>query len=303
MTALGIATLQLQIGDFTFSHNFICDRLPDTELLFSIDAQKKFSLSYAWGREKNCNIQREGRFLIYTRNCEQKGNVVIVKSVLKILPRHNGIIPIKIKGHAIKGHMAYFISDQDSKKGKDPNIHIINGIHNMKGKTYVNVLISKYTKKHITFNKGVCVGHLEPPMKEMQQIPEDPESLTIHSVTTERMMAEKVELDTFKPPQHKLRKDIETKLEELLKEYKSQFTLDETTIGTTPLTKMTIDTRDTQPVSQKPYPILVKHYKWVKDEINKPLTAKVIQGSQSSWSAPIIVVPKGAGGKCPVINY
>ena len=43
----------------------------------------------------------------------------------------------------------------------------------------------------------------------MQQIPEDPESLTAHSITTERMMAKKVEPDTFQPPCHKLRKDTE----------------------------------------------------------------------------------------------
>ena len=89
-------------------------------------------------------------------------------------------------------------------------------------------------------------------------------------------MAKNIELDTFKPPCHKLRRDIETKLEELLKEYQSQFTQDETTTGTTPLTKMTIDTRDSQPVSQKPYPIAIKHSKWVKDEVNKLLTAKMI---------------------------
>ena len=49
MTALGITTLQLQIADFKFSHNFIiCDRLPNSEILFGIDVQKKFTLSYAW---------------------------------------------------------------------------------------------------------------------------------------------------------------------------------------------------------------------------------------------------------------
>ena len=47
----------------------------------------------------------------------------------------------------------------------------------------------------------------------------------------------------------------------------------------------------------------MKHYQWVKDEIEKLLTAKVIQGSQSSWSAPIIVVPKGDGGKHLGIDY
>ena len=86
------------------------------------------------------------------------------------MPRHNGIIPIKIKGHVIEGHMAYFISDQDSKKWKDPNIHIIDGIHTIKGKTYVNILTSNYTNKHITFNNGEYVGHLEPPIEDMQQI-------------------------------------------------------------------------------------------------------------------------------------
>ena len=121
MTALGITTLQLQIADYKFLHNFIvCDRLPDTEILFGIDVQKKFTLSYTWDQEKNCYIQKEGRLLTYTRNCEQKANVAIVKSTLKILPRHNGIIPMKITGYTIKGHMAYFISDQDSKKREGP---------------------------------------------------------------------------------------------------------------------------------------------------------------------------------------
>ena len=47
----------------------------------------------------------------------------------------------------------------------------------------------------------------------------------------------------------------------------------------------------------------MKHYQWVKDEIEKLLAAKVIHTSRSSWSAPIIVVPKGDGGKRLVIDY
>ena len=58
-------------------------------------------------------------------------------------------------------------------------------------------------------------------------------------------------------------------------EYESQFAKDETSIGTTPLTSMTIDTGTSKPVSQKPYPIGMKHYQWVKDEIEKLLAAKV----------------------------
>ena len=47
----------------------------------------------------------------------------------------------------------------------------------------------------------------------------------------------------------------------------------------------------------------MKHYQWVKEEIEKLLTAKVIYSSRSSWSALLIVVPKGDGGKHLVIDY
>ena len=199
--------------------------------------------------------------------------------------------------------MVYFISDQDSKKGKDPKIHIIDGIDNINRKTYVNVSVSNYTNKHIIYNKGKYVGHLELPTEDMQLFPENPESLATHNITTERMMAEKVEPDTFNPAHYKLKEYIEIKLEELFKEYQSQFTQDETTIGITPLFEMTIDTGVFEPVSQKPYPIAIKHHKWVKEKITKLPTAKVIQGRQSSWSTPIIVVPKEDGWKHLVISY
>ena len=65
---------------------------------------------------------------------------------------------------------------------------------------------------------------------------------------------------------------------------------------------MTIDTGTSDPISQTPYPIAMKHHQWVKAEIEKLLAAKVIHTSRSIWSAPIIVVPKGDGGKCLVID-
>ena len=94
---------------------------------------------------------------------------------------------------------------------------------------------------------------------------------------------------------------IQSKLDALLKEYESQFAQDEISIRTTPLTEMTIDTGDSDPISKKPYPMAMKNYQWVQEEIEKLLTAKVICSSWSSWSAPI--VPKGDGGKRLVIDY
>ena len=132
---------------------------------------------------------------------------------------------------------------------------------------------------------------------------DDSKSHSTNSITLQKMMAEQVQLDTFDPPHHELKPSLQSRLDTLLKEYETQFIKDETSIGTTPITEMTINTGDSEPVSQKPYTIAMKNYQWVKDKIEKLLTAKVIHSSRSSWSAPIIVVPKGDRGKHLVINY
>ena len=95
MIALGMMTLQLRIADFQ-----ICSQLHHMQqttrngnTIWNQYPQKKCSLSYAWDKEKNCYIQKDGRFLTYTRNCEQKPATGIVKPALKIPPRHNDIIP------------------------------------------------------------------------------------------------------------------------------------------------------------------------------------------------------------------
>ena len=66
-------------------------------------------------------------------------------------------------------------------------------------------------------------------------------------------MSEQVE------PCHKIKPSIDAKLEALLKECASQFAQDETSISTTPLTKMTIHAGTSEPVLQKPYLIALKH--------------------------------------------
>ena len=267
MTALGMPALHLKIVEFKFTHNFvICNRLLDTEIIFSIDIQKKFSLSYAWDKEKNCYIQRDGKFFTYAQNCEQKATIDTVKSSLKIPPQHNGVVPIKITGPVIKEHMAHFITDENSTKGRDPNINIINDIHKIKGKTFVNILVSNYTNKHITFNNGEHIGHLEPPIMDDTTI-DDSESHPTNSITLQKTIPEQVQPDIFYPPHHKLKPSIQSRLDTLLKEYETQFAKDETSIGTTPLTEMTIDTGNSEPISQKPYPIAMKNYQWVKEEI------------------------------------
>ena len=92
-------------------------------------------------------------------------------------------------------------------------------------------------------------------------------------------------------------------LENLLKENYDAFGAHEREIGTTPLIKMSIDTGDHPPIAKKPYALALKHFVWVKEEIDKLLEAGVIRESHSSWSATIVVVPKGDGGKRLCVDF
>ena len=160
----------------------------------------------------------------------------------------------------------------------------------------LQVLVINNSNQHVNFPKGMKIGHLQPPIDELTQIP-------INSAITQRMLPETVKPDSFTPPKYQLDATIQQQLDNLLRTFKDQFAKDEMTIGTTLLTQMSIDTEDSDPVSQKPYPVALKHYNWVKEEIDKLLEAGVIRNSHSSWLASIIVVPKGDGGKRLIIDY
>ena len=75
-----------------------------------------------------------------------------------------------------------------------------------------------------------------------------------NSVTLKKMMSETITPDTFNLPCHELSTAVQNDLELLLQEYEFQITKDKTSIGTTPLTSMTIDTGTSDPVFPKIIP-------------------------------------------------
>ena len=63
-------------------------------------------------------------------------------------------------------------------------------------------------------------------------------------------------------------------------------------IGRTQLIEMEIDTGDSLPVAQYPYTLPLKHYNWVRQEIETLEKSGVIKRSLSRWASLVIVVPK-----------
>ena len=135
--------------------------------------------------DKQLFIQREGLFLTYTRNCEQQHDIAAVKSPLKMPPRHNGIIPVTIKGHNLQAPVGYIISNQHINKRLEPNIHVLDGIYNIKGKSQLHVLVANYTHNHVIVNKGQSTGHIE---RSIDHLPQT----AINSLTTQKMIDEHI---------------------------------------------------------------------------------------------------------------
>ena len=121
--------------------------------------------------------------MAYTRNCEQQHTIAVVKSTLRNTSKTQWHHTNHHKGAKFKGPMRYFISYQHVNKGLDPNIHVIDGMYNIKGISTLHVLAANYPNKHVTFNKGQCIGHVEPPIDHMPQT-------FINSLTTQMMIDE-----------------------------------------------------------------------------------------------------------------
>ena len=274
MHIIGHATITLHLKNLRVTYHFIVVKSLMTDVILGIDFQREYRISYDWDEEKRCYIRHKGQFLCYTEDMESGINRVSIAKTIRIPPKHNGAISVSIKGHDIKTPTACFIGSQYI----DPEVKLIDGVHDISHNVTLQVLVINNSNQHVNFLKGMKIGHLEPPIDKLTQRP-------INSATTQWMLFKTVKPDSFTPPKYQLDATIQQQLDNLLRTFKDQFTKDEMTIGTTLLTQMSIDTGDSDPVSQKPYPIAMKHYNWVKEEIDKLLEAGVIRSSHSSQSS------------------
>ena len=86
--------------------------------------------------------------------------------------------------------------------------------------------------------------------------------------------------------------DTKRKFEDICSHYTDAFSKNNKDIGRTQLIEMEIDTGSSVPLAQSPYTLPLKHYEWVRNEIETLEKAGVIERSLLPWASPVIVVPK-----------
>ena len=89
-----------------------------------------------------------------------------------------------------------------------------------------------------------------------------------------------------------IREDTAEKFEELCECFPEVFSKSSEDIGRTNLIMMDINTGDHLSICQKPYTLVLKHYKRVQKEVEHLERTGIITRSVSPWASPIVIVPK-----------
>ena len=173
-----------------------------TDVVLGIDFQREYRISYDWDEEKWCYIRYKGQFLCYTEDMESGINQVSVAKTICIPPKHNRAISVSIKGHDIKTPTACFIRSQYT----DTEVRLIDGVQDISCKATLQVLVINNSNHHVNFPKGMKIGHLEPPIDDLAQMP-------INSATTQQMLPETIKPDSFIPPKYQLDPTIQQQLD------------------------------------------------------------------------------------------
>ena len=202
MHIVGYATITIQLKNLWVTHHFIIVESLMTDVILGIDFQREYRMSYDWDEDKRCYIRYKGQFLCYTEDMESGINRVSIANTICIPPKHNGAISVSIKRHDIKTSTAFFIRSQYT----DTDVKLVDGVHDISRNTTLQVLVINNSNHHVNFPKGMKIGHLEPPIDDLTQIP-------INSATTQRMLPETVKPDSFTPPKYQLEPTIQQQLD------------------------------------------------------------------------------------------
>ena len=201
---------------------------------------------------------------------------------------------------------------------KYPNVYIVPMIHNVD--TYITdnvpMVLINFLVDDILFSKGEIMGFLQNQSLDISEImtetSTEPSPIMIEEENVTEVLPKQGEKKFITSPANidvhqKVKLQDEDVLEEhqnafkeLCNEFKDIFSVDLSNIGKTPLVEMEIDTRDSPPITQKPYTLSLKQAKWVQKELEILEKAGVIVRSVSPWASPIVVVPKRtASGEPP----
>ena len=157
----------------------------------------------------------------------------------------------------------------------------------------VPFLICNNTNKTFTLNRGNVVAYAEEVSGKCLSLAEINSSSDLSDNSDDDRMVSIADV----PDEYR------TKLNKVLQDNEDLFAATDMQLGRTDAIAMKIDTGDHPPIRQKPYRTPLTQRAVVDKAIEDMLQAKVIRPSNSSWSFPILLVPKKNGEKRFCVDY
>ncbi len=173
---------------------------------------------------------------------------------------------------------------------------------------HVNMLKRYHTKEGSDTQEGGVHGDVAATVKPLSMVVqadpmpdeelEESRLIEIEPVTTR--VPNSVAFEAIQEKLTSLTSEQQSQIVDLMNAHKSLFT---DQLGCTSVIKHDIDVGDAKPIRQHPYRLNPTKQKILRAEIADMLNSGVIEPSSSSWSSPILLIPKPDGSYRPVIDY
>ena len=281
MQPLGFLECSLKIQERVYQHEFIVCQNMVSAVILGIDFLRKFDIRISWGDQGRIKLKEGTHDLIHSVSEAVHYPVSLSKDVT-VPPRTVASVVTLTDLPEPETKIMYkmITADDPPDPGGNAITYPLCYATMVGGKQKCAQIVVNLGQEKLTLKRGTILGYFEKWADEAASNPDISESDWVNACREPEEESEEepfkgAEMGFLKSPADVdpwdpiILKDAEVppeareSFEELCDEFADIFSKDLSDLGKTPLLKMDIQTRDSPPVSQKPYTLALKHVQWV----------------------------------------
>ena len=290
ITVVGEVDLTFRLGKKYIKHTFIVAENVTQNVILGRDCLKANGMKIDFGNSqlqmKNFGVPLESD--AYLDSLVRMANQKILK------PQSTTLVWGKFRGQRhVPSRKLYSVSAINTGfTNLEPGLMVTNTVTRVVKRRKFPFLVCNNTDKTIKLNRGNVVARVEEVSGDCVPITEVPVGCSL----TDDDDKEAVSIDSI-PEEYR------EELEKLLRDNEDLFAASDMDLGRTDAVKMKIDTGDHPPIRMKPYRTPLNQREVVEKAVDDMLQADIIRPSKSSWSFPILLVPKKDGGRRFCVDF
>ena len=295
LVRLGSCKLPIKIGKTHVVATFEIVKGISKNILIGSDilAQTKATLDY---NERTLKIGNE--IVLLQRKTDRNNRCLLLRTKAKqvLKPEAVTCISVTVQGKYKPGDYCVVMLDNAPILSEQPGLLIPNSLITIGTEESIQLPVI-----NTTFQTCVLPGKIT--IASAEQITEQ-------EIDYIGISAAEIGSENNKPADHKHHFDLShvplhqrPALEGLLQEFNDLFATRDIDLGCTHNVTLKIDTGDHPPIKQKPYRTPFALRPELERQIEELLKADIIRPSNSPWSSPMMLIPKGTTEKRLVIDY